>query len=80
MAKIIQYSISHTGRLQRRRSDERLYKAHSRRAAGTNDVLEALIKFPGKHGLSQHLPEDLSIIRIRPYAFMPNIQGKSRVR
>lgn len=58
VATIVQYSIPHTGRLRRRISDELLYGAHSHRAAGTNDVLEELVKLPGKQGLSQHLPED----------------------
>jgi len=57
VATIFQYSPPHTVRLRRCTSDELLYGAHSRRAAGTNDMLEALVKLPMKHGLSRHLPE-----------------------
>jgi len=47
VATIVQYSIPHTGRLRQRISDELLRGAHSRRAAGLTDVLEASINYLG---------------------------------
>ena len=40
---IVQYSVTHTGRLRRRTSDELTWGAHSRLTAVPPDVLEALI-------------------------------------
>jgi len=70
VATIFQHSTPHTVRLRRRTSDELLYGANSRRTAGTNDMLEALVELSGKHGLSQHLPEDPLFLLLTNKALM----------